>query len=187
MGGKVAEMRATSGRVQAAIELGDAFGTAQRAALERGGTLHVRIEAGVWEDRPIFDRAVEAPRVATFRVVRQPNGAAIAVVDRQGGVATYKPYPDRLTLAVDVCTIDKLEKDAKYYLDAAVTIGSLGEDELDEANEAVFGRDDDPAGLKRVGKFLLNSVLQVKDYVGSVSTQIHSGRFTAAQLHQLEK
>jgi hypothetical protein len=76
--------------------------------------------------------------------------------------------------------MDQLGPDAKYYIDGTVTIGTLGEDDLEEASEAVFGGNDDRAGLKRVGKFLLNSVLQVKDYVDSVSTQVRSGSFSKA-------
>jgi hypothetical protein len=182
LGGKVLEVRSGAGQVRAAIELGNVFGADQRAVLQQGGTLHVRVEAGVWEDRPVFDRSVDTPRVTTFRIVRQPNGAAIAVIDPQGGVVTYRPYPERLPLVVDVCGVQKIEDHTKYYVDGAITVGSLGADELEEANEAVFGRDEDPAGLKRVGKFLLNSVLQMKNYVGSVSTEIRSGRFTSTQL-----
>lgn len=178
LGGRVAEVRNAGGRVHAAIEISQPFGTTQRTVLERGGTLHVRIEIGVWEDRAVFDRVVEAAHVSAFRVIRNPNGSAIAVVNPGGTLTTYKPYPDRLTVEVDACGLDKLDADGKYYLDGTLTIGTLGEDEVTEANEAVFGRDDDPAGLKRVGKFLLNSVLQVKDYVDSVSTALRSGRFS---------
>jgi hypothetical protein len=78
--------------------------------------------------------------------------------------------------------VDALADGSKYYLDAAVTIGTLDDDELSEANEAVFGPDNGPAGLKRVGKFLLNAVLQVSDYVRSVSARVRSDRFTGAQL-----
>lgn len=182
LGGRVAAVRANSGRVHAAIDIEGAFGATQRTILERGGTLHIRVEAGVWEDRAVFDRAVESAHVTIFRVIRNPNGSALGLVDPGGTVVTYKPYPDRLTLEVDTCALDQLDRDAKYYVDGTVTIGSLGEDELDEASEAVFGREDDPAGLKRVGKFLLNSVLQVKDYVDSVSTEIRSGRFSRKTL-----
>ncbi len=182
MGGKVAEVRGAAGHVRAAIELRGAFGSDQRHALERGIPLHVRVEAGVWEDRAVWDRLVEQPRVAVFRVVRQPDGAAIAVLDSGGGAVTYKPYPDPLTLDIDSCALDKLSDGAEYYLDGIVTIGTLSEDELDDANEAVFGRDDGPAGLKRVGKFLLNSVLRISDYVRSASTKVRSNRFTVTQL-----
>lgn len=180
--GKVSDIRVASGQVRAAIDIAGPFGDAQRAILERGGTLHVYVQAGVWEDRALFDRVVEAPRVTTFRVIRQPNGMAIAVVDTAGTLVTYKPYPDNLKLEVNACGFARLETDAKYYVDGVVTIGTLSPDELEEANEAVFGGDEDPAGLKRVGKFLLNSVLQAKDYVDRVSTEVRSGRFTIKSL-----
>jgi hypothetical protein len=180
--GKISDVRVESGEVRAAIDLARPFGDAQRAILERGGTLHVYVQAGVWEDRAVFDRVVESPRITTFRIIRQPNGAAIAVVNTGGALVTYKPYPDKLRLEVSACGFARLETDASYYVDGVVTIGTLSPEELEEANEAVFGRDEDPAGLKRVGKFLLNSVLQMKDYVDRVSTQVRSSRFTIKSL-----
>ncbi len=183
MGGKVAGVRGVSGRVRAAIELRDAFARDQRQILERGNALHVRVEAGVWEDRAVWDRLVEQPRITVFRIIRQPAGTLIAVFDAGGGAVTYKPYPDPLTLAVDLCALDRLARDAKYYLEGVVTIGTLSDEELTEANEAIFGREDDgPPGLKQVGRFILNSVLQISDYVHSTSTKVRSNRFTLAEL-----
>jgi hypothetical protein len=182
LGGRVARVRAVSGQVRAALELRDAFPESLRQVLERGGTLHVRVDAGLWEDRAMWDCAVDARRVTAFRVLRQPDGDAIAVVDTGGGVTTYRAYPQPLTVDIDVAPVDKLDDDTRYYLDASVTIGSLNEEELAEANDAVFGPDDGPAGLKRVGKFLLNTVLQVSDYVRSVSTEIRSSRYAGAEL-----
>jgi hypothetical protein len=182
LGATVAQVRAVSGHVRAAIDLSGAFPPELRRILEQGGTLHLRIESALWEDRALWDRAVEPPRVTVFRIVRQPNGAALAVIDAGGGAVTYRPYPDPVTIDVDLGGVDALADGSKYYLDAAVTIGTLDDDELSEANEAVFGRDNGPAGLKRVGKFLLNAVLQVSDYVRSVSAKVRSDRFTGAQL-----
>src|SRR5574338_254311 len=178
--GRVADLRSSAGRVHASIQLDNPFAATQRTILERGGTLHVRVELGVWEDRAVFDRTVEPAHVSVFRVIRKPDGSQIGVVDPRGTLVTYKPYPDRVAIDIDTCGMDQLAPDAKYYIDGTVTIGTLGEDDLDEASEAVFGRDDDRAGLKRVGKFLLNSVLQMKDYVDSVSTEVRRGFSKAA-------
>jgi hypothetical protein len=184
LGGKIAQVRAVSGQVRAALELRDAFPSEMRQVLERGGTLHLRVEAALWEDRPAWDRAVEGERVTVFVVLRESGGTRIRVVDSGGGATTYSGYPEPLAIDVDLAATDKLSDAARYYLNAVVTIGSLGDDEIEEANEAVFGRDDGPAGLKRIGKFLLNAVLQVSDYVRSVSTTIRSGRYTGAQLRK---
>ncbi|HSL21698.1 MAG TPA: hypothetical protein VK886_09190 [Vicinamibacterales bacterium] len=181
-GGRVARIRAVSATVRAAIELRDAFPESLRQVLERGGTLHVRVEGALWEDRALWDRPLEPPRVSVFRIVREPNGAAIAVVDSGGGTTVYKPYPDPLTIDVDLGAADKLVDAAKYYFDGVVSIGTITDEDVEEANEAVFGRDDGPAGLKRVGRFLLNTVLQVSDYVKSVTTDVRSGRMTGAQI-----
>ncbi|MGH9312108.1 MAG: hypothetical protein ACRD1S_02810, partial [Vicinamibacterales bacterium] len=57
MDGKVSELRATAGTVRAAIELTDAFPENLRSAMEQGVTLHLRVEAELWEDRT-WDRLV---------------------------------------------------------------------------------------------------------------------------------
>lgn len=179
--GTVARLRAVEGHVRAAIELREAFPADLRDVLERGGPIHVRVEAALWEDRALWDRVVEAPRVTVFRISRQPNGQAIAVVDAGGGTVLYPPYPNPLTVDVDLGAVDRVASNSRYYVDGVVTIGTLGEEEADEADE-VFGRDTGSAGLKSVGKFLLNTVLQLSDYVRSVSADIRSRRITGAEL-----
>ena len=181
--GTIVRLRAVAGHVRAAIELRDAFPADLRQILERGGTIHVRIEAALWEDRAFWDRAIETPRVTVFRIVRQPTGQAIAVVDAGGGAVTYPPYPNPLTVDVDLGPADRLSDAARYYVDGDVTIGTLSEEEADEAEE-VFGRDSEPAGLKSIGKFLLNTVLQISDYVRSVSADLRSSRVTGAELRR---
>lgn len=181
-GGRVAQVRAVAANVRAAIELRDAFPESLRQVLERGGTLHVRVEGALWEDRALWDRPLEPPRVSVFRIVREPAGSAIAVVDTGGGTTLYRPYPDPLTIDVDLGAAAALVDTAKYYFDGVVTIGTITEEDVEEANEAVFGRDNGPAGLKRIGRFLLNTVLQVSDYVKSVTAKVRSGRLTGAQI-----
>jgi hypothetical protein len=182
LGGRISQLRAVSGQVRAAIELREAFPSELRQVLESDGTLHIRVEAALWEDRPVWDRVVEGARVTVFRVSRAAGRPGITVIDQGGGATSYGSFPDPLTIDVDLAATNKLSDAARYYLNAVVTIGSLEEDEIEEANAAVFGEDDGPAGLKRIGKFLLNAVLQVSDYVRSVSTTIRSGNYGGTQL-----
>jgi hypothetical protein len=182
IGGSVTELRTVDGHVRAALAVRDAFNSAMRQVLEAGEALHLRIEAALWEDRTVWDRAVEPPRVTIFRIVRSPSGTEISVIDPGGGTATYRAYPDPLVVDVDLGDAAKVRVDAEYYVSAAVTLGTLSEQAAEEANEAVFGRDDGSPGLTQVGRFLLNTVLQLSDYVRSESIEIRGARVSGARL-----
>lgn len=182
LGGNVAELREVDGHVRATLALRDAFTAGMREILEKGGTLHLRVEAALWEDRTVWDRALEPPRVTIFRVVRQPSGGAIAVVDPGGGTVSYKPYPNPLPIDVDLGAAANVLAEARYYVNAIVTLGTLSEDAAEEANEAIFGRDDGSPGLEQVGRFLMNTVLRLSDYVRSESVEIRGARVSGARL-----
>jgi hypothetical protein len=182
LGGSVAELRTVNGHVRAALALRDAFTAGMRDVLEKGGTLHLRVEAALWEDRAVWDRALEPPRVTVFRVVRDGHGASMAVIDPGGGTTAYEPYPDPLPIDVDLGAAAKVLANARYYVSAVVTLGTLSDQAAEEANEAVFGRDDGAPGLKQVGRFLLNAVLQLSDYVRSDSVEIRGPRISGARL-----
>lgn len=181
LGGSVAELRTVEGHVRAALELRDLFSDGMRELLEQGGPLHVRVEAALWEDR-VWDRPVEPPRVTIFRIVRRSTGKEVAVIDPGGGASTYPPYPNPLTIDVDLGAADKIDDDSRYYVSADVTVGALTDDALEETNDAVFGRDDGSPGLKSIGRFVLGAVLQISDYVRSESITIRGPRTRGAQV-----
>jgi hypothetical protein len=180
--GKVSDLRAAGRVVRAAIDLDDAFPDKLRSALEKGGTLHLRIEAELWEDRPAWDRLVKPASVAAFRIFRRRDGRDISVADVTGGLATYPDYPRPLVVRVDVAPIDRIEDAARYYLSVAVTIGTLDEGEIADAGETVFGEDDGSVGLRSAGRFLLHTVLRITDYIQSASTSIRSRRFSGREI-----
>jgi hypothetical protein len=180
-GGSVGRLRTVDGHVRAALELRDLFNDGVRRLLEQGGPLHVRVEAALWEDR-VWDRPLEPPRVTVFRIARQLPGTQIAVVDPGGGTATYPAYPDPLTIDVDLGAADTIDDDSQYYVSAEVTVGVLTDDAVEETNDALFGRDDGSPGLKSIGRFLLNTVLQISDYVRSETVTIRGRRVRGAQV-----
>jgi hypothetical protein len=181
--GRVVELRVVATEVRAAIELHEAFSSDMRRVLERDGTLHLRIEGALWEDR-FWDRTVEPARITVYRIVREPSGAALAVIDAGGGVVTYPPYPDPLTVHLDLAAREALALEAKYYFKGIVTLGTLSDDELREAQEVVFGEQTGGPGLRQVGRFLLSTVLQISDYVRSNSARVRSSTVTGADLQR---
>jgi hypothetical protein len=158
MGGKVAELRADRGVVRAALELKDAFPANLRSALDDGATLHLRVEASLWEDR------------------------AVSIADVSGGLTTYPDYPDPLVIRVEVAPADRIQDMARYYVDAIVVLGTLADGELADAGTAVFGKDDGSVGLKSAGRFVLNTVLRITDYMQSVTTTIRSDRISGREI-----
>lgn len=182
LGGSVTGLRTVEGQVRAALALRDAFTAGVREMLEKGEALHLRVEAALWEDRPVWDRALEPPRVIVFRIVRPASEAAILVVDPGGGTASYPAYPDPLPLDVDLGNAAAVRADARYYVSASLTLGTLSEQAAEEANEAVFGRDDGSPGLTQVGRFLVNTILQLSDYVRSQSVEIRGATMSGARL-----
>jgi hypothetical protein len=181
MDGTVAELKSNAGAVRAAIDLTDAFPANLRTAMEDGATLHVRVEAELWEDRA-WDRLVRPGSVAAFRVSKRRDSREVAIADITGGLTSYPDYPDPLRLHVDLAPIDRIVEEARYYVNAVVTIGTLAEGELADAGAAVFGKDDGSVGLKTAGRFILNTVLRVKDYMQSVTTTIRSGKFAGKEI-----
>jgi hypothetical protein len=181
MDGKVSELRATAGSVRAAIELTDAFPQNLRSAMEQGVTLHLRVEAELWEDRT-WDRLVRPATVAAFRLSRLRDGKEVAIADVSGGLTSYPDYPSPLRVHVDLVPLDRIVEGARYYVNAVVTIGTLAEGEIADAGAAVFGKDDGSVGLKSAGRFILNTVLRVTDYMQSVTATVRSGKFAGKDI-----
>jgi hypothetical protein len=181
MDGKVTDLRAAGSTVRAAIDLADAFPANLRTAMEQGVTLHLRVEAELWEDRT-WDRLVRPATIAAFRLSRLRDGKEVAIADVSGGLTSYPDYPNPLRIHVDLAPLDRIVETARYYVNAVVTIGTLAEGEIADAGAAVFGKDDGSVGLKSAGRFILNTVLRVTDYMQSVTTTIRSGRIAGKDI-----
>ena len=60
---------------------------------------------------------------------------------------------------------------ARYYVRVLSTLGTIVEKETERASKAVFGDDDGSVSLAAMGKILFHAVLQVNDYLQSVSSE----------------
>jgi hypothetical protein len=54
---------------------------------------------------------------------------------------------------------------------ALATLGTIAEKESERASKAVFGDDDSTVSIAGMGKMLFHAVLQVNDYLQSVSSE----------------
>ena len=153
-----------------------------RQILQSGGSLHMRVQAELWEDRPVWDRLVRPAIVTVFRIVRDPATAQIAISDAFGPVLSVAAYPDTVPLRVDVAPADAVAEGSRYYLRMIATVGTIAERDIKDTGEAVFGRDEGTVSLGKVGKFLFHAVLQVSDYLQSTSSDVRTRVFQGREL-----
>jgi hypothetical protein len=178
----VNEVRTAGQTVRAALELHNALSEKLREILSGGGTLHIRLQAELWEDRPLWDRLVRPAVITTIRVARDAVSAQIALAGEYGTIATYSTLPDALPLRIDVAPAAAVSDSGKYYLRILVTVGTLADREAESTSDAVFGKDEGTVTLGRVGKLIFNTVLQASDYLQSVSGEARSRRFEGREL-----
>ena len=164
------EVRAVGPSLRASLDLRDIFSEKFRSILQDGGRLHLRVQAEIWEDRPLWDKLVRPAIVSVFRIIRDPR-TEVTVSDAVGVVTTSPWSASALSLRVEVAPTEALNDNRKYYLRIAVTIGTIEEKEIAATEEAVFGRGESTVSVARVGKVILNTVLQVNDYLTSVSAE----------------
>ena len=62
----------------------------------------------------------------------------------------------------------------RYYVHIIATLGTLAEREVDDVGDAVFGRPSETNGLGSLGRLVFRTVLQISDYLQSVSAEAKS-------------
>lgn len=178
----ITETRNAAGTLRAVLEVRDPFGSSRfRDMIDRGGTLFLRLQADLWEDRSVWDKLVQPAIVRVFRVMRDANGA-LTLQDSSGATTTFKEFPKRLPLAFDVGPVAGMTDQARYYMHAQFTIGTVEERDIEEVSEGVFGPDDKSVSLGSIGKFVFRKLLQVSDYLQSESCQFSSRKFGVGDL-----
>jgi hypothetical protein len=174
---RIREVRAIGGSVRASIDLRDMLSDTLRQVLEAGAPLHVRIQAEVWEDRPLWDKLVRPALFNAFRVVRNPSTSQVAVSDAVGTIMSFAQLPDPLTLRVEVAPADALRDDGRYYVRIVATIGTIAERDIEDTGAAVFGGGDGTVSLGSAARLVFSTVLQATDYLQSVSVETRSSPF----------
>ena len=182
LGVEVKDLRSAAADVIASIELRDVLPDRFRQTVERGGVVHLRIHAEVWERRPVWDRLVYPAVVRVFRLARTPSGREFAVYDPDGGVTPYAEVPNPLPLPIRVGSPDRLASAARYYAKVIATLGTLAEREIDNAGDAVFGRPEESTSLGAFGRVVFKKVLEISDYLQSVSAQGISRNINGGQI-----
>jgi hypothetical protein len=173
---QVKNVRTPSSLVTATVELRDVLPDRFRKLVEDGGVLHLRVQTELWESRPVWDRLVYPAIVRVFRLGRAPAARAISITDTSGAAPT--PIPDPLPVIVDLGNRDRVTASERYYVHVVATLGMLADQEVDAVGDAVFGRASETNGLGSLGRLMFRTVLQVSDYLQSVTAEAKSRRLS---------
>ncbi|MBI3263103.1 MAG: hypothetical protein HYZ58_08125 [Acidobacteria bacterium] len=181
----IAETRNAGGTLRVVLAVSDPFGSGRfREMVDRGGTLYLRLQSDLWEDRPVWDKLVQPSIVTVFRILRDPASGAVTLQDSSGTTSSFKEFPRQLPLTFDAGPIAGLLDRARYYLHTQFTVGTVEPRDIEDVSEAVFGPDDRSTGLGALGKFVFRKILQVSDYLQSESCELSSRKFASADLRR---
>ena len=126
--------------------------------------LHLRLQAELWESRPVWDRLVYP---AILRVVRMTRGSAPAAA---------------MPVTVDLGQADRIVATGRYYVHVIATLGTLADKDADQVGDAVFGRESESNTLGSLGRLVFRTALQVSDYLQSVSAEAKSRKWAGSEL-----
>lgn len=161
---QIKEVRTVSSLVHATLELRDLVPERFKGHLEENRPLHLRVQAELWESRPVWDRLVYP---AILKVVRMTK-------------STLPPSP--YAVAVDLGNRDRVSASGRYYVHVVATLGTLAEREVDEVGDAVFGRPEETNGLGSLGRAVFRAALQISDYLQSVSAEARTKKLDGKDL-----
>jgi hypothetical protein len=163
----VKDVRASASTVRTTIQLRDVVPDRFKRVIERGGQLHLRVQAELWEKRPVWDRLVYPAIVRMFRLGGTPPSAAVA---------------NPMEVTVDLGGRDRLASAEEYYVHVVATVGTLAEREADDVGDAVFGSEGDASGLGSLGRMVFRTALKVSDYLQSVSADVKSRKLPGSEI-----
>jgi len=178
---EVKSVRAPGATVSASIELRDVIPDRFKKTIDEGGVLHLRVQAELWEARPVWDRLVYPAIVRVFRFTRGA-GRNLSMTDQSGVVTTTQEAPRAMPIDVALGDPSRVTRSDRYYVHVIATLGTLAEREVDDVGDAVFGRPSETGSLASFGRLVFRTVLQISDYLQSVTAETKSRRFAGADI-----
>ena len=178
---EVKGVAASASVVTTTIELRDVLPDRFRKTLDGGGVLHLRVQAELWESRPVWDRLVYPAIVRVFRF-RRASGDGLAITEPSGATTAYPTPPRSLPFVVDLGETNRLTAVQRYYVHVIVTLGTLAEREVEDVGDAVFGRESETNSLGSLARLVFRTVLQVSDYLQSVSAETRGRNIAGADI-----
>ena len=130
----------------------------------------------------MWDKLAHPATVSVFRMVLDPDTRVVRVADRYGEVSAMPAWQEPLVLRLDLGRADSLSDGTQYYVRAMATLGTIAEKESTTASNAVFGDDDSSLSIAGMGKMLFHAVLQVNEYLQSVSAEVKTRALAGREL-----
>jgi len=177
----VKEVRASAATVHATVQLRDVIPDRFKKVVERGGQLHLRVQAELWERRPVWDRLVYPAIARMFRLWHQPPSRDLTVDEPSGVSTVFSALPNPWEVLLELGARDRIDATQRYYLHIVATIGTLADRDAEQVNDAVFGRGDDNS-LGSLGRMLFRTALKMSDYLQSVSADAKSRTLDGAAI-----
>ena len=178
---EVKAIRTPAAAVSATRELRDIIPDRFKKTIDEGGVLHLRVQAELWEARPVWDRLVFPAIVRVFRFTRGA-GSSLSIVDPNGVVTTSQDAPRAMPLDVALGDATRVSASARYYVHVVATLGTLAEREADDVGDAVFGKPSDANSLGAFGRLVFRTVLQISDYLQSVTAETRSRKLAGSDI-----
>jgi hypothetical protein len=178
---EVKAVRTPAGVVSAVVELRDIIPDRFKKTIDEGGVLHLRVQAELWEARPVWDRLVFPAIVRVFRFTRGA-GSNLSIVDPGGVVTTTQDAPRAMPIDVALGDPSRVNASARYYVHVIATLGTLAEREVDDVGDAVFGKPSDANSLGALGRLMFRTVLQISDYLQSVTAEARSRKIAGSDI-----
>jgi hypothetical protein len=171
---RVKDVHVPATQVGATIEVRDILPDRFKRLVSDGRVLHLRVQAELWESRPVWDRLVFPAIVRMFRLSRARSGAPLVVTDQAGAAVTYAAVPESMPVEIELGGRDRLTKADRYYVHVVATLGTVADREIDDVNDAVFGRDSESNGLASLGRMVFRTAIEISDYLQSVTAETRS-------------
>ena len=171
--------------VTAVIDLRDLLPDRFIRMLDGGGVLHLRIQAELWESRPVWDRLVYPATVRVLRLTRTSAGGDLIVTDAAGQATTYATVPDPMPITLEIGRTDRIVDSQQYYLRVIATLGTIADRDIDQFGDAVFGSAADGGGLGSLGRMVFRKMLEISDYLQSTTAEKRGRKIAGREiLHQ---
>lgn len=178
----VKDVRAPASTVHATIQLRDVIPDRFKKIIDRGGPLHLRLQAELWESRPVWDRLVFPTIVRMFRMAHRSPSRDLTIDDAGGGSTVVSAMPNPWEVLVDLGARDRIAASERYYVHVIATIGTLAEQDADQVDDAVFGKPGDDNALGSLGRMLFRTAMRVGDYLQSVSSETKTKKIDGAAI-----
>ena len=175
---RVTELRVAGGGIRASLEIRDMFPEFRRCSKTARRSTNLD---WLWKTRPVWTSS-RSGRHLGVRIVLDPATRVVTVADQYGEVSRQPAWQEPLTLRPDLGRADALSDGARYYVRVLATLGTIAEKETAQATRAVFGDDESAVSLAAMGKMLFHAVLQVNDYLQSVSSDARTRDVTGRDL-----